>query len=97
MRPGCSIVGGADADKRLAAVVGTDMRGDNISGAPNGVVGVRICCAVRPCIPGDNSRDSAADCANRRHSSSQAKICESATIANEDKKKEKKNEDTTIN
>lgn len=77
MSPGCSIVGGAEADRRLAAVVGTDIRGDNINGAPSGVVGVRNCCAVKPCIPGDNKRDSAAVWARRRHSSSHAKICES--------------------
>lgn len=71
------MVGGADADKRLAAVVGTDMRGDKINGAPNGVCGERICCAVKPCMPGDNKRDSAADCAKRRHSSSHANRCDS--------------------
>lgn len=53
--------GGADADMRLAAVVGTDMRGDKINGAPNGVAEVRRGWAVKPCIPGDNKRDSAAD------------------------------------
>lgn len=53
------------------------MRGDNINGAPSGVVCERSCCAVRPCMPGDNRRDSAADWARRRHSSSHAKICES--------------------
>lgn len=41
------------------------------------MVGVRICCAVKPCMPGDNKRDSAADCAKRRHSSSHAKRCDS--------------------
>lgn len=71
------MVGGADADNRLAAVVGTDIRGDKINGAPNGVVGLRNGCAVKPCIPGDNKRDSAADWAKRRHSSSHANRCDS--------------------
>lgn len=73
------MVGGWDADKRLAAVVGTDIRGDKINGAPNGVPCVRNGCAVSPCIPGDNRRDSAA-CAKRRHSSSHARICESTGV-----------------
>lgn len=76
MSPGWSIVGGADADNKLAAVVGTDIRGDNISGAPSGVPGERNCCAVRPGIAGDSKRDSAA-CAKRLHSSSHAIRCES--------------------
>lgn len=67
------MVGGADADNRLAAVVGTDIRGDNINGAPSGVPGERNCCAVIVGIPGDRRRFSAADCAKRRHSSSHAK------------------------
>lgn len=54
------MVGGADADNRLAAVVGTDMRGDSINGAPNGVAGERNCCAVKPGMAGDKRRDSAA-------------------------------------
>lgn len=60
-------------DKRLAAVVGTDMRGDNINGAPNGVPDERNCWAVKPGMDGDNRRLSAADAAKRRHSSSQAR------------------------
>lgn len=66
------MVGGAEADIRLAAVVGTDMRGDNISGAPNGWPGERNCCCIVG-IPGDRRRVSAADCAKRRHSSSHAR------------------------
>lgn len=64
------MVGGPDADNKLAAVVGTDMRGDKINGAPSGVPDVRNVWAVKPCIPGDIKRDSAADWAKRRHSSS---------------------------
>lgn len=47
--------GGAEPFKIEAAVVGTDILGDNINGAPNGVVGVRRGVA-RPGIAGDNSR-----------------------------------------
>lgn len=72
MSPACSIDWGAEADNRLAAVVGTDIRGDRMSGAPSGAAGDRICWAVRPGIEGDNRRDSAAVAAMRRHSSSQA-------------------------
>lgn len=50
------------------------MRGDKINGAPNGVPEVRSCCPPKLCIPGDNKRDSAADCAKRLQSSSQANI-----------------------
>lgn len=70
MSPACSMVGGPDPDRMLAAVVGTDIRGDRINGAPNGVCGDRNCCAVRPGIAGDNRRDSAATAATRRQSSS---------------------------
>lgn len=73
MRPACSILGGADADRRLAAVVGTDMRGDRINGAPNGWPGERNCCWRPGAMAGDNIRFSAADWAKRRHSSSQAR------------------------
>lgn len=54
--------------------MGTDIRGDKINGAPKGVAEVRRGCAVRPCIPGDNKRDSAADWAKRLQSSSHANI-----------------------
>lgn len=70
MSPACSIVGGPEPDNILAADVGTDMRGDRIRGAPKGVAGERICCAVRPGMAGDNIRDSAATAATRRQSSS---------------------------
>lgn len=73
MSPACSMVGGADPERILAAVVGTDMRGDRISGAPNGVCGERSCWAARPGIAGDNIRDSAATAATRRQSSSPRK------------------------
>lgn len=46
------------------------MRGDKINGAPKGVAGDRICCAVRPGMAGDNNRDSEAIAATRRQSSS---------------------------
>lgn len=72
MSPACSMDWGADADIRLAAVVGTDMRGDRISGAPSGAAGDRICWAVSPGMEGDIRRDSAAVAAMRRHSSSHA-------------------------
>lgn len=64
------MVGGPEPDKMLAAVVGTDMRGDRIKGAPNGVAGDRSCWAVRPGMDGDRRRDSAATAATRRQSSS---------------------------
>lgn len=48
------------------------MRGDRINGAPRGVAGDRICCAVRPGMAGDNNRDSEAMAATRRQSSSPA-------------------------
>lgn len=70
MRPACSMLGGADPDRILAAVVGTDMRGDRIRGAPRGVFGERNCCAASPGMAGDNIRDSAATAATRRQSSS---------------------------
>lgn len=56
-----------------AAVVGTDMRGDRISGAPSGVAGVRNGFA-RPGMAGERRRwvSAAAAAATRRHSSSQA-------------------------
>lgn len=70
MRPACSMVGGADPDSILAAVVGTDIRGDKIRGAPSGAVGDRSCWAVRPGMAGDKSLESAVIAAIRRHSSS---------------------------
>lgn len=64
--------GGAEPLRMEAAVVGTDIRGDRIRGAPSGVAGVRRGVA-RPGMAGDNSRwVSAAAAATRRHSSSQA-------------------------
>lgn len=66
-------MGGADPDRILAAVVGTDIRGDKMSGAPSGAVGLRNCWAAKPdMVAGDSIRDSAATAATRRHSSSQA-------------------------
>lgn len=70
MSPACSMLGGADPDRILAAVVGTDMRGDRIRGAPRGVAGERSCCAASPGMAGDIIRDSAATAATRRQSSS---------------------------
>lgn len=56
-----------------AAVVGTDIRGDRMSGAPNGVAAVRRGVVARPGMAGDKSRCvSAAAAATRLHSSSQA-------------------------
>lgn len=56
-----------------AAVVGTDIRGDSISGAPSGVAAVRNGVVANPGMAGDKSRCvSAAAAATRRHSSSQA-------------------------
>lgn len=75
MTLGCSIVGGADPDRMLAAVVGTPILGDIINGAPKGVPVARNCCAccgVSPAKAGDNKRVSAAAAANLRHSSSVA-------------------------
>lgn len=66
--------GGALPFRMDAAVVGTDMRGDRISGAPSGVAAVRRGVVVRPGIAGDRSLCvSAAAAATRLHSSSQAK------------------------
>lgn len=67
--------GGADPDRILAAVVGTDMRGERINGAPRGVAGDRNCCAAKPGMAGDNIRDSAATAATRRQSSSPVAFC----------------------
>lgn len=66
--------GGALPFRMDAAVVGTDMRGDRISGAPRGVPAVRRGVVVSPGIAGDRSLCvSAAAAATRLHSSSQAK------------------------
>lgn len=72
MSPVCSICGGADPERRAeAAVVGTDIRGERINGAPKGVPWVRSCVAcAKPGIAGDNNRVSATAAAARRHSSS---------------------------
>lgn len=71
MSPVCSICGGPDPESMEAAVVGTDIRGERINGAPNGVPWVRSCVAcANPGIEGDNNLDSATAAAARRHSSS---------------------------
>ena len=65
--------GGAEPFKIDAAVVGTDILGDKINGAPSGVAGARNGVA-NPGIWGDNRRcaSAAAASAARFHSSSQA-------------------------
>lgn len=60
--------GGPEPFSRDAAVVGTDIRGERINGAPRGALGVRIGDAR----PGSRRCVSAAAAATRRHSSSQA-------------------------
>jgi len=60
--------GGPEPFNKEAAVVGTDIRGDRIRGAPKGALGVRIGVAK----PGNKRCVSAAAAATRRHSSSQA-------------------------
>lgn len=58
-----------------AAVVGTDIRGDSISGAPNGVAAVRSGVVAKPGMAGESNRCvSAAAAATRLHSSSQAEL-----------------------
>lgn len=73
--------GGADPFRMEAAVVGTDMRGDKMRGAPRGVAGVRRGVA-RPGMAGDNSLcvSAAAAAATRLHSSSQAGIESTSVI-----------------
>lgn len=65
--------GGAEPFSMDAAVVGTDMRGDRMSGAPSGAAGVRRGVA-RPGMAGLRSRvaSAAAAAATLLHSSSQA-------------------------
>jgi len=60
--------GGPDPFSSEAAVVGTDIRGERINGAPRGALGVLIGVAR----PGNRRCVSAAAAATRRHSSSQA-------------------------
>lgn len=65
--------GGALPFNMDAAVVGTDIRGDKINGAPRGVAAVRRGVVASPGMAGERSRCvSAAAAATRLHSSSQA-------------------------
>lgn len=75
--------GGADPLRIDAAVVGTDIRGDKIKGAPKGVAGVRRGVA-KPGIAGDNNRcvSAAAATATRLHSSSHTAIYKKRLLKN---------------
>lgn len=73
--------GGALPFKMEAAVVGTDMRGDRMRGAPRGVAAVRRGVVARPGMAGERSLCvSAAAAATRLHSSSQAEMINTRNV-----------------